>query len=526
MKKFLALILTSALIFTLGGCKNDPSDIEDNSTGFEEFDSSVKEGGTVDAYMLRPDTLNPLLTGTDINRRMLALCFDPLFSLDASFRPIPRLAESCTLGNEGKRLTVKLKRDVTWHDGSSFTSADVVYTVNSIKTLEGSYYHSVINGLIEHARAIDSSTVEFTLAYADSGAASLLTFPILKKTTGNMSAGAEEYLPMGTGAFSVQDYTPESALRLVRNDDWQCGKVYIDGVNLNILPDEDAVFSAFNSGLIDFVKITKENAGRFSVSADVKYLPAYTEYYTYIGLNCENALLAQPRVRTILSASLDRNAFSELILSGYGEGTDLPVHPKAYYFTAEKSQSDFDKIIESTDNLTHEQGKLIFTEEDSSHLLSFTLLINSENPSDATKADYIAETMGGRGITVTVLPVDYQTYVQRISQGDFEMYLGKTRLSADVNLHPMLGASGQLNFGKFSDSKLENITNNILSSTDSGKRAEEIRNMQKEFRSKAPHIPLYFENEMIVYNSKKIGHVSPVTADNLCDFVTGCAINK
>ena len=513
MKRALYFLLIICLIFALSGCKKDEE--PGSVSGFEDFDPGLTQGGVVEAYILRPDTLNPLTTGISINRRMLFLCFDSLFYIDSQFNTVPRLAKSQSVSDSGRRLTVSLRDDVTWHDGSRFSAEDVVYTVNNITGNENSYYRTVLSGLISRVRALDNYTVEFYLRYPNSGAASLLTFPILKKGTWK----SESYTPVGTGPFMLKGDVGESAITLEKNPKWKCGHVYIDGVTLNILPDTDSVYSAFSAGVIDFVQITKENAGKFSISENIGYLPTYTENYTYLGLNCNDELLAVRDVRDAIAGAVDRTAFTKAVLSDYGIAATLPVHPKAFYYDAPKAPNPSPFIVK-------EEGRIYYRDplEGTSVPLEFTILVNEENSGRCTAADYLAASLTENGIPTEVVKTDFETYVTKIAEGSFEMYLGGTKLSCDVNLHPLTGEGGGLNYGEFYSDTVESLLNKILRAENQADRNETLHKLQAELYAEVPHIPLYYENEMIVYNTKKIGNAHTVLSDNIYSFVSMCCV--
>ncbi len=513
MKRAICIILSFILISALSGCKKK----ETTDSGFEAFNPEIRQGGTVEAYILRPDTLNPLITKIEINRRMLSLCFDSLFYIDSQFNVVPRLAKSYKISDNGKKLTVSLREDVKWHNGDDFTAADVVYTIKNITGDEDSYYRGVLSGLISKVRTIDTHTVDIHLNYANSGAAALMTFPIIKKGGGY----SEGYVPIGTGPFMVTSSPGETPITLTRNTGWKCGRAYVDGINLNILPDEESVYSAFSTGVIDFVQITKENAGKFSVNENIGYLPTYTKKYNFIGLNCNDGLLSDTRVRQTISDAIDRERFTRAVYNDYATPTTLPLHSKAYFYVTPPSAVAH-SVIEKTD------GKLFFRDEnDKSHPLEFTLLVNEENGSRCTAADQLASMLEEKGIQINVIKTDFETYKARISDGSFDMFMGSTNLSYDINLHPIAGIGGSLNYGNYADDETEKLLNKLLSCESIQDRAEVLVSIQKDFYEKTPHIPLCFENEMIVYNSSKIGNAHTVLSDNVFSFLAMCcAIEK
>ena len=51
-----------------------------------------------------------------------------MVDLDANGQPVGVLAESWEGSPDGKTVTFKLRKGVTWHDGKPFTSADVEFT--------------------------------------------------------------------------------------------------------------------------------------------------------------------------------------------------------------------------------------------------------------------------------------------------------------------------------------------------------------------------------------------------------------
>jgi peptide/nickel transport system substrate-binding protein len=63
---------------------------------------------------------------------ILDLVHRGLVRTSADGAPAPDLAESWDVSNGGKTITFHLRRNVRWHDGRPFTSADVLFTFQTL----------------------------------------------------------------------------------------------------------------------------------------------------------------------------------------------------------------------------------------------------------------------------------------------------------------------------------------------------------------------------------------------------------
>ena len=526
MKRAITVIIVISLIFALGGCKK-AEDIP-FADSFEEFDASIEPGGVVEGYLLRSDTFNPLLTKIDSNRDMLNLCYDSLFYLDSSYHTVPLLASSYEISGDGKNVSVELRKDVLWHDGTGFTANDVVYTVNNILSEETCYYNDMLSSLVLKVRQTSTYEVLFTLRAANSGFVNLLTFPILKKVSGRMVAQADDYLPLGTGPFKVIPGSSENVLSLEKNPSWHGGHIYIDGVNLHILPDEEAANSAFSSGLVDFIKITKENAGKISTGENIGNLKLYTPKYSFVSFNFENPLLQKENIRTLLGNMIDKKAFSESVLGNFGSFAEYPFYSQAYFITKDSETAtavDFD--LSSFGCEKNQDGKIEYTDEEGNKTeLSFSLLVNNDNPFRLVMANTLAESLSDKGIKIYVDPQDFDVYAKKIADGEFDMFIGETLLSPDFSPAALLGSTGKLNYGKYAGEETDKLIARLLAADSVSDRNKYIKQILEDFEKSAPHMPLLFEDEILVYNSKKIGHVSSMPSADISRLIANCCVNK
>ena len=97
----------------------------------------LKQGGTLVVTLNEnPSTLIGGLT-TDITTSVFSgQLFDTLIKLDSNYSIFPSLALSWEHSDDGITYTFHLRKDVKWHDGAPFTSADVKY---SFEQIDGKY---------------------------------------------------------------------------------------------------------------------------------------------------------------------------------------------------------------------------------------------------------------------------------------------------------------------------------------------------------------------------------------------------
>ena len=174
------------------------------------------------------DTYDPLTTASDTVRSVCGFIFEPLFELDPALRRYNVLATDYSVSDDGRMLTVQLRSDVFWHDGSPFTAADVVYTVNCIKR-GGTYYDGYLDA-ISSVQALSNNVFAAYFSRPVPDPALLFTFPIIK----NGSANYVSFDPVGTGPFFF-----DASGSLVASEVYYNGRAGIDRMNISNIPDNN-----------------------------------------------------------------------------------------------------------------------------------------------------------------------------------------------------------------------------------------------------------------------------------------------
>jgi peptide/nickel transport system substrate-binding protein len=158
------------------------------------------------------------------------LVFEKLIDYDWQGRLEPGLAVSWKW-LDARTWEMELRHGVAFHDGTPFSSADVVFSIERAKA-ETSPWRSVVSG-IAAVEAVDADTVRFTVANAyPIPWEDLAWLSIMSKAWAERHGAAlpsqlgddrwdyVETHANGTGPFVLEEFEPGKRTVLVRNSDW------------------------------------------------------------------------------------------------------------------------------------------------------------------------------------------------------------------------------------------------------------------------------------------------------------------
>src|SRR4030081_2630631 len=121
-----------------------------------------KRGGVINAVIQpEPPGLMLAMIQNGPTQVVSGNIYEGLLRYSPKLEPLPGLAESWTVSEDAKVYTFKLKPGVTWHDGKSFTSADVLFSIEMLKQTHPRGRNNMVQ--VEKMQAPDDLTVVFTL---------------------------------------------------------------------------------------------------------------------------------------------------------------------------------------------------------------------------------------------------------------------------------------------------------------------------------------------------------------------------
>ena len=462
--------------------------------------------GEITMQMCVPSTLNPLLAENKSVRDVLSLCYEPLFKLNDKMTPEGVLATEIQVAEDCLSAVVNLKDSVSWHDGVGFTSADVVYTINMIKeNADSPYYECVKN--IDTVQPLGPLSFTMTFSRPYGQIVYSLYFPIVASHCQNP---AEEIL--GTGPFMIENYSEAISLLLKRNEGWHGGKTNCESVNVSIVRDNETATSAFNSGSINAITESSYDSENSAVTNNAKIMQYPSLEYEFMVFNHNRDVFSSSAVRSAVSMAIDRN---KIVSEAYAEAAypaNSPVHPIAEKMAVDSGGSQYSlsgagealflegyTVNENTGMMENEDGDKI----------SFTLLVNRENPGRMKAAELMCSQLFLAGIDVKVRDVSFKTYMSEIEEGNYDAYLGGVTFANMYDYEFLLSDEGALNTYGYTSEYMTAAFNAVSNAADSAKLGTAIVSFEEVFLREQPICGIVFKTGTLMTSKNVTGEISP-----------------
>lgn len=223
-------------------------------------DAAPPRSTLVVAQATDPGALNPAITTSGNTHPVTDQIFNGLVGLDEALKPVPELAERWTIGEDGRTYTFSLRRDVLFHDGTPFTSADVKFTFEHALLVYHSRTRAGLEPVLQNIETPDPHTVVFRfdppygplLQRLDVVEASILPRHVFEGE--DVLSSPANLHPIGTGPFRFVRYDRGERILLERNPHYfRPGRPHVEHLVFRILPSAATALVALEHGEIDYL---------------------------------------------------------------------------------------------------------------------------------------------------------------------------------------------------------------------------------------------------------------------------------
>ena len=278
-------------------------------------------------------TMDPAFVNTGDDSYQLNAVYNRLVNLDTNFLPVPKLAKSWEISEDGKTWTFNLEAGVTFHDGKPMTARDVVFSFQRLVDPEvGSPAAGLLSFLVpDKIKAVDDLTVTFT---TDEVVADLPTMLANKYGMVVPEGSTKEALKLkgnGTGPFVQDVYDPTQTRRVFQRNKhyWRAGLPKAECLELSVVTEEVTRLAAIKSGAADLImQAGPANAAILAGDTSLKLERSAPGSYMTLSMWVDTPPYDDVRVRQALKKVIDRQMLVDTLTLGNGVAeNDTPVPP-------------------------------------------------------------------------------------------------------------------------------------------------------------------------------------------------------
>lgn len=503
MKKILVLILCACLLLpVLTGCGEIKTPYVPTGDGLYNEGStqpSVSRPSTSEqslTLVYYPEkTLNPYQTADHTNRVLFPLLYQGLFTVDEKYQAWPILCSGFTRSADMKTYTFYLE-NATFSDGSAITAQDVTASLNAAQQ------SSVYSGRFRYISGISagedgSVVIQLSTPYADLPI--LLDIPIVKEA----DVHAEQ--PLGTGPYYLQ--ARKNGLQLTRRKDWWCHASL--SVTASYIPLVEGQSNAqirdeYDFGNVDLVCTDPGSDLYVDFHSDYELWSCENGIFLYLACNEKSAVFSNQTLRQALTHAIDRDLLVETYYRGFAEAATLPASPRSPYYN---------RLLAT--KFTYRPDAFPTAVEDAKLVgQKITLLVNKADSRRVRVAHAIADMLSQGGLVVTVSALSGTSYTNALTKGSYDLHLGQTILSPNMDLSAFYASKGSLNYGGLSDTIIASMCQEALANEGN------YYTLHKLVMEDATLCPLLFRSYAI-YTSRGVFEQLDAVRDNLFFYTLG-----
>ncbi len=450
-----------------------------------------------------PDILDPTLARTFVGRIVFASLCDKLFDIDEKLNIVPQLATAYQWSADSKTLTIKLRTDVTFHDGEKMDAAAVKFNLERHKTMPGSNRSGELRP-VSTVDVVDASTVRLNLtapftpllaALADR--AGMMVSPKAAQA-GGANFGVK---PVCSGPFKFVERVAQDRMVFEKYANyWNKSAINFDKVTYTPIVDPTTRLANLRSGQFDFIeRVASSDIEGIKKDSKLKTSSITGIGYQGITINIgksdqaqKNPLGRDARVREAFELSIDRQGLAQVVMDNEAQIGNQWVAPGNTFYA--KNMPIPKRNVERARALLKEAG---VTNP------SFTLM--TATTSEAQRLALVVQAMSrDAGFDVKIQSTEFATSLNMADKGDFDAYVlaWSGRADPDGNLFSFHGCKQPLNYAGYCSTETDELLNKSRTLANVAERKKVFEQIAARVIKERPVIYLYHVNQLWAYSAK------------------------
>ena len=519
-KRILALLLTLAFVLGMAGCGSQSAeDTTGNDTTVAETAEEESTASEETADAVDPDAEIVLAGYRNLAPgekdgyycSKILYVWEPLVTQDDTGAPVPCLAESWEMSEDGKQWTFYLRQGVKFHDGSDFNADTVIANFDRMKmgVKSSSFYPLDIDSHypnLENYEKVDDYTIRLTFSQ-----------PAPTQLYNMVNFGSAIYSPncfdengdfngicIGTGPFRITENVLDEYVLLERFDEYWGEPAKAKNIRVRVIPDADTRFSALKSreimGVIDLNAIPTSLAVELEGDDNFALTTTKSTMIRFLCLNGTQFPFNDVRMRQAVSLALQRSVITEDIYDGFGTPTTNILNYSTPFYKEFPVEEDMEKAKELAAEVLGDE------------CVTVTYLYNGSEAVQKGEAELIASWLSEIGIDCELMPMEMTNMKEQMKTGDYgiaRMQQGLSNSEPATIFRRFMLTSGDHNQNYslgYQNDEVDALMAEAESALDMDVRTECYNRIQEISTQEFPVVPLFNDMTLMAYSTKLTGY--------------------
>ena len=455
-----------------------------------------------------PDVLDPDQGRTFVGRIVFASLCDKLVDITPNLEIVPQLATKWSWSEDGKVLTMDLRKGATFHDGTPIDAKAVIANIERSKTLPESRRKSELSS-IEKAEAIGEYQVKFTLKNPDAtllaqfaDRAGMMMSPTAFKAEG-LKFGSN---PVCSGPFKFVERVQQDRIVLQKYAGyWNADKIHFDKVTFQPIPDTTVRLANLRAGDLDMLeRLAPTDLKSVKKDAKLQYAEAVGLGYQGITVNLENGPAGNNTfgnsalVRQAFSLAIDRKALNQVVFDGAFAPGNQPFPPNSPWY--DKGIPVPERDVAKAKALLKQAGVTRVQVD----------MQVPNNPQQQQVAQVLQAMVGEAGFDLKLKAMEFATLLSQQSAGNYQTSLvaWSGRVDPDGNIHQFVTCKGGINDSKYCNAEVDKLLNGARTTNDVAERKKQYDAAAAILDKDLPIIYIYHQTWIWALDKKVSGFVA------------------
>lgn len=530
-------VLSGTVVTTLvlAGCGSGSGS---NSSGGNSGTGNTGSGNTAAApaskqnitldIINEPPNLNPANSNDSTSGFILGSTFEGLTYIGKDGKPQPGIAKSWDISQDGLTYTFHL-RDAKWSNGDAITAGDFVWEWKHVLDPNtGSQFASYLN-VVKGAeaynsgkgsaddvavKALDDHTLQVTLSTPVPYFLSMLPFwtfyPVDSKVAqANPKWATDAATYVGDGPFVLKTWDHQQKVVLQKNPNyWNKDAIQLNQITGVMVSDANTMYQMYKSGQLDMDLAPPVDLVPQLIQNKQAMVQPMTGTF-FLDLNTKNPPFNNENIRKAFSMAINREQLTKDVLQG-GQFPALAFDPPGLPGT---DGGDFRKQGGNLISEDPTQAKQLLQkgmqELGITQLPPLTFKYNTLESNKKVAEALQQMWQQNLGVNVTLQNEDWKVYLDDLKKGNFQFgRLGWIDTWLDPsNILDLAKSNFGANYSGWSNPQYDQLVNDAEQNMDSQKRMDEMHKAEQTLMNSMPIIPVYFYDNVFLFNSKLAGIV-------------------